>query len=312
MTPALADRAPEWSPYRSRAIIRPVKPFFRKIKKEEGGLPDDGSPKGSDDEEKAMSLVPPEETAGAAPLEAVLEPSPLAGPEEEADRRARLAEDRLAQVLVAYRRLKAEEESYRQRTTRTLQRNFEQRHEALLLKFIDVMDNLDRALEAAQSSYASPSLVEGLILVRTQVLQILQDAGLERIPVLGLPYDPHLSEAMGTEPVGEPEHHHVVVRELLRGYSLKGRVARPSRVVVGEFVPENKPHSEPNAVETDPPIPPEDGPSLEEIIARVESQEALFPEVFPEPSGDEDTIRPRDAPEVGAPPALPEKNREAK
>lgn len=273
-------------------------------------MPDDGSPKGPDDEQKGMSLVPPEETTGAAPLEAVLEPSPLAGPEEEADRRARLAEDRLAQVLVAYRRLKAEEESYRQRTTRTLERQFEQRHEALLLKFIDVMDNLDRALEAAQSSYASPSLVEGLILVRTQVLQILQDAGLERIPVLGLPYDPHLSEAMGTEPVREPEHHHVVVRELLRGYSLKGRVARPSRVVVGEFAPENKPHSEENAVEADPPISPEDGPSLEEIIARVESQEALFPEVFSEPVGDKSDSKPteetHDTPEPGVPLAFPD------
>ena len=70
--------------------------------------------------------------------------------------------------------------------------------------------------------------------MRTQLLQTLQDEGLERIPVLGLPYDPHISEAVETQPVDDPEHHHVVVKELLRGYRLNGRVARASRVIVGE------------------------------------------------------------------------------
>ena len=43
-----------------------------------------------------------------------------------------------------------------------------------------------------------------MILVRTQLLQTLQDEGLERIPVLGLPFDPHVSEAVGTEPSPTP------------------------------------------------------------------------------------------------------------
>jgi hypothetical protein len=43
-----------------------------------------------------------------------------------------------------------------------------------------------------------------------------------------------MSEAVGTQPVADPEHDHVVVREVLRGYRLHGRMARPSRVFVGE------------------------------------------------------------------------------
>ena len=70
-------------------------------------------------------------------------------------------------------------------------------------------------------------MIEGIILVRTQLLSVLQEEGLERIPVLGLPYDPSVAEAVETRPVAEPEHHHVVVKELLRGYRLNGRVARP-------------------------------------------------------------------------------------
>ena len=72
--------------------------------------------------------------------------------------------------------------------------------------------------------------------MRTQLLQTLQQEGLERIPVLGLPFDPAMSEAVGTKPVDEPEHDHVVVKEVLRGYRLHGRVARASRVFIGKHV----------------------------------------------------------------------------
>ena len=249
-------------------------------------MADDGS-RESDDEERGV--VPAEDAStqdepqAESPAEEPAEPvvadelPPEPGAAEEYHRRARLAEDRLAEVLSAYRTLKADNESYRQRTTRTIERQFQQRHDTILLKFIDVLDNLDRALEASQTSAVSPQLVQGLILVRTQVLQILQDEGLERIPVLGLPYDPHVSESMGIEPVTDADHHHVVVKELLRGYKLNGRVARASRVVLGEYA-----EAAADAIEKPPPPaaegapPAEDEPSLEEIIARVESQEALF------------------------------------
>jgi molecular chaperone GrpE len=151
------------------------------------------------------------------------------------EQRARLAEDRLTEVMAAYRTLKNENEDFRERQSRNMERRFEQRREKLLLKFIDVLDNLDRALEAAQTSYAGQPLLEGMILVRTQLLQTLQDEGLDRIPVLGLPFDPAVSESVSTAPVKEPEQHHVVVKELLRGYRLNGRVARASHVVIGVF-----------------------------------------------------------------------------
>lgn len=151
-------------------------------------------------------------------------------------RRAQLAEDRLAEVLTAYRTLKRENDGHRERVARNIERRFEGRRERLLLRFIEVLDNLDRALEAAETSFASPALVEGLILVRTQLLHLLSDEGLERIPALGLPYDPQYSEAVETVAVGDPDRHHMVVKELLRGYRLSGRVARASRVVVAEFV----------------------------------------------------------------------------
>jgi molecular chaperone GrpE len=170
--------------------------------------------------------------SGLAPAPAPAAAEAAANPFEQ---RARLAEDRLAEVLAAYRTLKNENEEFRDRQSRNLERRYEQRRERLLLKFIDVLDNLDRALEAAQTSYAGQPLLEGMILVRTQLLQTLQDEGLERIPVLGLAFDPAVSESVGSEPVNDAEQHQIVVKELLRGYRLNGRVARPSRVVIGAF-----------------------------------------------------------------------------
>jgi molecular chaperone GrpE len=170
-------------------------------------------------------------------------------------RRAQLAEDRLEEVLSAYRTLKRENDGHRERVTRNIERRYESRHERLLLRFIEILDNLDRALEAAETAFASQALVEGLILVRTQLLNTLKDEGLERIPALGFPYDPNHSEAVGTAPVSDPEQHHVVVKELLRGYKLGQRVARAARVVVGEYAP-TEPDVETVAEEAPPAVPP--------------------------------------------------------
>jgi molecular chaperone GrpE len=185
--------------------------------------PDDGQKIGSQTE------------ADGAGVEAAIEPPPEAGAAEHLERRARLAEDRLSEVLTAYRQVRVENEGFRDRVTRDVERQSDRRREKLLLKFIEILDNLDRALEAAEQTYAGNPLIEGLILVRTQLLQTLQQEGLERIPVLGLAYDPALSEAVSTQPVADPEHDHVVVKELLRGYRLHGRVARASRVIVGAY-----------------------------------------------------------------------------
>ena len=245
-----------------------------------------GVPEGPEPEELGVEV--PEE-AGSA-LEAA-EP----GPGGDLQQRARLAEERLAEVLSAYRRVRSENEGFRDRITRNLERRFDQRRERLLLKFIEILDNLDRALEAAELTYAGNPLIEGLILVRTQLLQTLQEEGLERIPVLGMPYDPNFSEAVGTEAVPDADHHHVVVKELLRGYRLNGRVARPSRVVVGEYGAAAAPgHEQPepligadevlsNAVPAEPassnavpalePDSQDYEQSLEEIIGSAEEQE---------------------------------------
>jgi molecular chaperone GrpE len=230
---------------------------------------------------------------------------------EASEQKALLAEHRLAEVMAAYRKLKVDHEGFRERTARNLDRRFDQRVEHLLSKFIDVLDNFDRALEATEQTYAGEPLIEGLILVRTQLLQILQQEGLERIPVLGAPFDPHVAEAVGTQPTDDPDQHHLVAKEFQRGYRFRNHLVRPSRVIVLEYhgpgEREGKALDEDTrgrGVEIDLRASPqpadstgdslvespvsdeaaEEDLSLDDIIARAEAQRALFPEAFDEPA----------------------------
>jgi molecular chaperone GrpE len=250
-------------------------------------LPQDRPPgKPGDPDDEREDAADAAEVLGAEPpasLGDAIAAPPEAGPAEAFHQRARLAEDRLAEVLAAYRKLKAETEAHRERITRNLERKYQQRHEGLLLRFMEILDNLDRALEAAETSYGGQPLIEGLILVRTQLVQTLQEEGLERIPVLGLPYDPHVSEVVETRPVTDPEQHHVVIKEMLRGYRISGRVARASQVVVGEYAAAAEAPSKPETSATSktqptPTVPPPgaaasaetDDETLDEILARAE------------------------------------------
>jgi molecular chaperone GrpE len=95
---------------------------------------------------------------------------------------------------------------------------------------LDAIDNLERATEALRAS-ASPGIAEGLDMVQKQMLAILAKHGVEPITALGEPFDPAFHEAISQQPsAGHPEG--TVVAELSKGYRIRDRVLRPTRVSV--------------------------------------------------------------------------------
>jgi hypothetical protein len=134
-------------------------------------------------------------------------------------------------------------------------------------------------------------MIEGIILVRTQLLSVLKDEGLERIPVLGLPYDPNVAEAVETRPVAEAEHHHMVVKELLRGYRLNGRVARAARVAIGEHQPEAAASAEEEPLVGADELPAAADQALSEALAGGEDEVAPEFESLPPPPAEEPAVR---------------------
>src|SRR6476646_9659176 len=95
---------------------------------------------------------------------------------------------------------------------------------------IAVLDNFERAVEAARTTGAT-SIVEGLEMVHKQLLTTLAKHGVQPIEALGHPFDPNQHEALTQRPdVEHPEG--TVVAELGKGYRLLDRVLRPAKVAV--------------------------------------------------------------------------------
>ena len=176
---------------------------------------------------------------------------------EESETRARLAEAKLEQAMAGYHALRAENEALRaqigdlhekQRTAtqdvgaslarqkRAAARELQNERETIYARYIEILDNFDRAFDTSEARAASHSLMEGFILVRNQVVQVLKDGGFDRVRTLGLPYDPNTSEAIQVEDVDDPAQDGMVIRELVRGYRLDEHIVRAARVVVGRCV----------------------------------------------------------------------------
>jgi hypothetical protein len=111
----------------------------------------------------------------------------------------------------------------------------------------------------------------------------------ERIPCWG--HDPNVAEAVETRPVAEAEHHHMVVKELLRGYRLNGRVARAARVAIGEHSPEAGavPDQEPLVGADEVPAAP--GPPLSDPLAEAADEVAPEFESLPPPAEEAARLR---------------------
>ena len=124
-------------------------------------------------------------------------------------------------------RLIADRENYRKRIKKAYETREDEAHTDLLLNLLSVLDNLERAL-----SYARPDdgLSEGVELTRRQLLDILHQEGVEPIEAIGAVFDPAFHEAVGVA-AGYPRSG-IVVDEKAKGYMYKGKVLRPSRVVV--------------------------------------------------------------------------------
>jgi molecular chaperone GrpE len=145
--------------------------------------------------------------------------------------------DRLLRAHVAD--IRGEQEELRRRLARELEQRLELATGNLLADLLPVLDNLDRALQAAAQQPALDALLEGIQLVRTQFLNILARHGLKPLDRQGQPFDPHLDEAMTTVEVTAPHQHNLVLQEWEKGYTLHDNVLRPAKVAVGKLLAED-------------------------------------------------------------------------
>jgi molecular chaperone GrpE len=103
----------------------------------------------------------------------------------------------------------------------------------LVLDLLPELDNFERAAKLAENSKDIDKFVEGVKLIEGQLFKVLEKYGVKSIETVGKPFDPSLHEAVVEEENNELSHH-TVIEEFQRGFLLKERVIRPSKVKVSK------------------------------------------------------------------------------
>jgi Molecular chaperone GrpE (heat shock protein) len=130
-------------------------------------------------------------------------------------------------------RAQADFENFRRRSRLDMEAQQKYRAQSLISDLLPAIDNFERALKIEAEDEKTKSVLQGMEMVYRQILQALENEGVEVIEAVGKPFDPHLHQAV-MQVKDENFESNVVVEELQKGYKLKDRVIRPSMVKVNE------------------------------------------------------------------------------
>lgn len=129
--------------------------------------------------------------------------------------------------------LYAEFENYKKRIDKEKADVIKYGWEPIARDLISVVDNFDRALSFISPEKADKNLNDGLQMILKQFQSTLEKYGVKTIESLEKAFDPHLHEAVGQE-VSSQHKEGTVIKEFAKGYTLHGRLLRPSQVIVSK------------------------------------------------------------------------------
>lgn len=171
--------------------------------------------------ESAVTANGPETNPQSDPANSPADPDDPATLRKERDQLYEQLQRTMADFVNYQRRSKTQADLDRQYAT-----------QALAIDLLDVLDNFERALEAARSAgEAGQAIASGLDMVHKQFLHALAKHGVTTIEALDTPFDPTRHEALFQQPAPDrPEG--TVIQELAKGYMHHDRVLRPAKVAV--------------------------------------------------------------------------------
>ncbi len=146
---------------------------------------------------------------------------------------ARKFRDQIASLNEKHLRLLAEYENYRKRTAREMECVADVASERLLLQFLPILDNLDRATEHRNDKTTLEEYVKGIALIEEQLRKALAQIGLKKMDVVGERFDPEIHDAV-FQIESEDHESGIIVSEVEKGYILNGKVIRHPKVAVSK------------------------------------------------------------------------------
>ncbi len=182
--------------------------------------------------DKAVELAPEQEEKA----------EPAAAPDSIIEKlQAQIADKdkELAELKNRYLRALAENENARKRIRQQSEETIRLQRENLLRELLPVVDNLERAVDAARDGGNGKPIVEGVEMVLRSLLDLLKTHGVTQLTSVGQPFDPQRHEAV--DQIESSQHPpNTVVNEFHRGYQIGDRLLRPARVAVAKGAPESK------------------------------------------------------------------------
>ena len=155
---------------------------------------------------------------------------------EELERQLADQANQLQNLIAEHRRALDEFEKAKIRIRRDVGREVDRGKRAVIGEFLEVVDNLDRAVAASREGAVSPeSLRQGIAMVQQQFLAKLQVLQVTKVAALGERFDASRHEAVTTLGVSNPADDGVILNVLKEGYAIGEDLLRPASVVVGKF-----------------------------------------------------------------------------
>ncbi|MFH1434607.1 MAG: nucleotide exchange factor GrpE [Pseudomonadota bacterium] len=150
------------------------------------------------------------------------------------EQQLREKDEKLEQTIESYRKVSEEYEASKIRLRRDAAKEIEKGRHAVLAEILGVIDNFDRALEAAKENRDFDSFLEGIELIRTQMLEKMSNFDVRRMEAMGRKFDPAVHNVVTQVPVDDPHRDGVVVGVISEGYFVGDTLLRPATVAVGK------------------------------------------------------------------------------
>ena len=153
--------------------------------------------------------------------------------EETSEDKIKKLEAELQEWKNSYTRKLAEFQNFTKRKENEVAEMRKYASEEIIVKLLDNIDNLERAVDASKESQNFDSLIEGVNMILNNLKNLLTEEGVEEIEAAGKEYNPYEHKAMITENKEELDDN-VVVQVFQKGYKMKGKVVRPAMVTVNK------------------------------------------------------------------------------
>ncbi len=139
----------------------------------------------------------------------------------------------LIEINDKYLRIVAEFTNYKKRSEREFVNLIENANKRLFLELLPIIDDFERSLNSDSKKKGYKSLKEGAELIYQKLVSVLKKQGLEPLDSIDTPFDPEFHEAL-MQMENKDKDSNIVLEEILKGYRLKDKVIRHSKVIVNK------------------------------------------------------------------------------